>query len=100
MNIISLTLPLLYLLLVLGLCTYLLIRGITHSFIALFAAGALVQMIPRLGFLAMHEAPGGFAANSSYIPMLSIFGMLGSLCFAGGFIALTMFLLRTAKTAI
>ena len=80
MNIISLTLPLPYLLLVLGLCTYLLIRGITHLFVGLFAVGALLQMIPRLGFIALSEAPGGFAANSSHFHMFSIFG--GSASFA------------------
>jgi len=97
MDLISLTLPLLYLLLVLGLFTFLLIRGVTHLFIALFAAGALIQVIPRLSFLAMHQAPGGFSANVRYLPILSALGMIGTLCFAAGFFALTIFLLRSAK---
>jgi hypothetical protein len=85
MNNISIILPLLYLLFVLGLCTYLLIRGITHSFVAAFACAAFLQMIPHIGFLVLHELPGGFAANAQYYPILSIFGALGILCFAIGF---------------
>ncbi len=42
--------PLLYLLFLLALFTFLLIRGVTHSFIACLAAGALLELIPHLGF--------------------------------------------------
>ena len=100
MDTIRLAFTLLYLVFVLGLCTYLLIRGITHSFIALFACGALLHMIPQLGFFILSQMPGGFGANSQYFPMLAIFGLLGTLCFAGGFFLLTKFLLQsTARGA-
>ena len=89
--------PLLYLLFLLGLFTYLLIRGVTHSFIACFAAGALLELIPHLGFLAMQEMPGGFSANRSYYPILMVFASIGTFCFAAGFLLLAKFLLTTPK---
>ena len=55
--------PLLYLLFLLGLFTFLLIRGVTHSFIACFAAGALLELIPQLGFLVIRSMPGGFSSS-------------------------------------
>ncbi len=88
----------LYVLLVLALCAWLLLRGITHSFVGLFAAGALLELIPRFGFLVLREVPGGFPLHAGLIPILSVFGILGILSFAAGFITLTMFLLSAPKT--
>jgi hypothetical protein len=97
MDAITLAVPLLYILLVLGLCTYLLIRGVTHAFVGIFAAGALIELIPRLGFIALHQAPGGFGGNAKFIPILTAFGLLGTICFAAGFVSLTTFLLTNTK---
>ena len=95
MDIIPFVLPLLYLLFVLGLCTFLLVRGVTHSFIALFASGALLHMIPQLGYVILRQMPGGFSAYDRFLPVLSIFGAFGTLCFAAGFLLLARFLLAT-----
>jgi hypothetical protein len=97
MNSIGFIIPLLYLLFLLGLFTFLLVRGVTHSFIGLFAAGALLELIPHLGFLAMQAMPGGFSANRAYYPLLTIVGSLGMFCFAAGFLLLAKFLLGPAK---
>lgn len=99
MNSISLLLPLLYFLLVLGLCAYLLIRGITHTFVALFAGGALLHLIQSLGYFAMQEALGGFSANRQYFPILALLGGFGTICFAAAFITLTLFLLQAERPA-
>lgn len=97
MNTIALAIALLYLLLVLGLCTWLLIHGVTHSFVGLFAAGAFFEVIPRFGYLALQQAPGGFGANMRFFPLLALFGIAGTLCFAAAFVSLTKFLLRPAS---
>ncbi|MDQ6914082.1 MAG: hypothetical protein M3128_14540 [Verrucomicrobiota bacterium] len=91
--------PLLDLLFLLGLFTYLLIRGVTHSVIACFAAGALLELIPHLGFLAMQQMPGGFSANQGYYPLLMIIASIGTLCFAAGFLLLAKFLMSPANVA-
>ncbi len=98
MESIAFIVPLLYLLFLLGLCTFLLIRGVTHAFIACFTAGALLELIPQLGFLAIRSMPGGFAANGGYYPLLMIFGAFGTICFAAGFFLLAKFLLGPPKT--
>ena len=90
--------PLLYLLFLLGLFTFLLIRGVTHSFIACFAAGALLELIPQLGFLVIRSMPGGFSANSGYYRILMIFGAFGTIAFALGFVLLAKFLVSAPKT--
>jgi hypothetical protein len=97
MNIFSLAVPLLYFLLVLGLCTFLIVRGITHVFVGLFAGGALLHLIQSLGYVALNQAPGGYSANARYFPFLAIFGGLGTLAFAVGFVLLTGYLLRPAS---
>ncbi len=84
----------------LGLCAFLLVRGITHAFIALFAGGSLLHLIQSLSYEALTQAPGGYGGNASYLPILAIFGMLATLVFALGFIALTAFLLGASKSEI
>ena len=96
----SSVIPLLYLLFLLGLFTYLLIREVTHSFIACFAVGALLELIPHLGFLAMQQMPGGFSAHQGYYPILMIFASIGTICFAAGFLLLAQFLLTPAKPVV
>jgi hypothetical protein len=94
MNNYSLLLPAVYFFVILGLSTYLLIRGITHSFVCLFAVAALIELIRSMAFLLMSLAPGGFSANARYLPATSVLGFLGMLIFIAGFISLTIFLLR------
>ncbi len=94
MNTVSLALPALYFFIILGLATYLLIRGITHTFVCLFAAAALIELIRSMGFLLLSLAPGGFSANARYFPVLTAVGFLGMLLFVAGFISLTTYLLR------
>ena len=94
MNNISLALPALYFFIILALSTYLLIRGITHTFVCLFAAAALIELIRSMAFLAMSLAPGGFSANSRYLPAISAIGYFGMLVFIAGFVSLTTYLLR------
>ncbi len=89
MNNISLALPALYFFIILALSTYLLIRGITHTFVCLFAAAALIELIRSMGFFLI-----------SLAPTLSVIGFLGMVLFIGGFISLTMFLLRPATPGV
>ena len=98
MHILTPAISLLYFLLVLGLCTFLIIRGVTHLFVGLFAGGALLHLLQSLGYLALNQAPGGYSANLRYFPILSLVGTLGTLVFAAGFVLLAGFLLRGAKT--
>ena len=94
MNNLILTLPVLYFFIILGLSAYLLIRGVTHTFICLFAAAALIELIRSMAYLLMSLAPGGFSANARYMPVLSVIGFLGMLGFIAGFGSLTVWLLR------
>ena len=94
MEILSLAIPALYYLLLLGLCTFLLIRGITHLFVGLFACGAFLHVIQMLGFFYVRQAPGGFSANAQYLPIFSAIGLFGTVVSAVAFVSLTMFLLR------
>ncbi len=97
MDTIAFAFPILNFFIVLALQIYLLIRGILHPFVGLFAVGALLHLIQGLGFLALQQAPGGISANSRYLPMLSGLGMLGGLVSLAGFVALTLFLSRRGK---
>lgn len=99
MHTVMLLFPVLYFLSVLGLCTFLLIRGVTHLFVGLFAGGALLGLVSPLGFLVLQQAPGGFSANTRYLPFLNAFGMLGTCIFVAGFVSLAAFLLRVQKTS-
>src|SRR4051812_41201974 len=99
MTTLSLAFPILYHLIVLGLCTYLFIRGFTQLFVCLFAGGALLELLRSLAFFAMNFAPGGFSANYHYFPIISAIGFLGMIVFLGGFVAMTVYLLApTAPT--
>jgi hypothetical protein len=84
----------LYFLLVLGASTFLLIRGIAHLFVGLFACGAFLHLIQVLGFAFLNQAPGGLSANSHYFPILALIAALGTIMFAAAFVSLTLFLLR------
>jgi hypothetical protein len=97
MTTLSLAIPIGYSLIIFGLCTYLLVRGITHLFVGLFAGGALLHMIPSLGFMFFQFAPGGLSANARYLPFLSVFGALGALVSLAAFACLVAFLLRLQK---
>ena len=90
----SLALPAFYFFVILGLCTYLLIRGVTHTFVCLFTAAALIELIRSMAFLLMSLAPGGFSANARYLPATTALGFLGMLLFIAGFVSLTIYLLR------
>ncbi len=94
MELLSLSIGALYYLVLLGCCTLLLIRGVTHTFVALFACGAFLHVLQMLGFIYLRQAPGGFGANAQYFPLLSAAAMFGSIVFGAGFVALTLFLLR------
>lgn len=95
MEIISLLFATLYCAFMIGLCLFLISRGITHSFILLFGIGAVLQAMPRLAIFLMQRAPGGFGENMRWFPAISVLGMLGTLCFVAGFISLAAYLLRT-----
>ncbi len=92
------TVPLLYNGFVLALCTYLLIRGATHSFVALFAASALLGLLRTLGFIIIQRAPGGFSDNMRFIPAVNVVGTIGVLLSVAGFVALAAYLLRNAPS--
>lgn len=94
MELLRLSIGALYYLLILGLCTFLLIRGITHTFVGLFACGAFLQAVQMLGFVYLREAPGGWSANAHYFPLLSAVATFAMLIFAAGFVSLTFFLVR------
>jgi|SRR3712207_1449260 len=94
MEIIGLAIPALYFLFLLALCTLLLIRGVTHLFVGLFAAGAFLHIIQMLGFFYVRQAPGGYSANAQYFPIFSAIGAFGTIVSAVAFCSLTIFLLR------
>ncbi|HEX8279885.1 MAG TPA: hypothetical protein VF551_00795 [Chthoniobacterales bacterium] len=94
MDLISLAVPLLYWFLVLALSGYLLMRGVTHVFVALFAAGAVMHLIQSGGIVFMRMAPGGFGANMRYLPVLQIIGFGGIILTGAAFVLLASFLLR------
>lgn len=93
MDIVSFGFGVVYYLLVVGLFAFLLMRGVTEIFVALFAAGALLHLLQTMGFFFLRSAPGGFSANTQYLPLLTILGMIGTIAFAAGFITLTTYLL-------
>ncbi|MFL6530087.1 MAG: hypothetical protein ACJ8HU_05720 [Chthoniobacterales bacterium] len=100
MNFVGMGIQALFNLLVIALCAYLLIRGITHLFVGLFAAGALLHLLQTMGFAVFSRMPGGIGAYSTLFPLLMILAALGTFLFAAGFISLTLFLLRpSAQTA-
>ena len=86
------TVPLLCHGFVLAVCIYLLVRGVTHLFVPLFAAGALLELMRTLGFLVLQR--GGFTGNMHLVPIVSLIGTIGMLLSAAGFVALAAFLLR------
>jgi hypothetical protein len=94
MNIIAWGVPLLYSLLIIALCGYLLIRGITHAFVGLFAAGALLHMLQAMTYIFLTQMPGGIGAYSTYLPLVGIVGGIGTVISAAAFITLTTFLVR------
>ncbi len=94
MNLLSLVVPTLFNLLVLGLFAYLFVRGVTHLFVGLFAAGALLHGLQMFGYLLLSRMPGGVGANAQYLPAMAIAGALGTILFAVAFVLLAMFLLR------
>lgn len=99
MNLMSWLLPTLYYVFVFGVCTYLLIRGVTHLFVSLFAAGALLGIFRMLGWIALEQAPGGIGENMRYMPVLTLIGSLGMLVSVAAFFSLAAFLLRNERTA-
>lgn len=100
MNYVGMGIQALFNLLVIVLCAYLLIRGITHLFVGLFAAGALLHMLQTMGFVVFSRMPGGIGAHTEIFPFLSIVAALGTLLFAAAFISLTMFLLRSPAQTV
>ncbi|MDQ6622613.1 MAG: hypothetical protein M3Y86_03905 [Verrucomicrobiota bacterium] len=72
MELFAFAIPALYSLLVLGCCVFLLVRGVTHLFVALFICGAFLHLIEMLGYLYLRRAPGGFSANAHWFPFLAI----------------------------
>ncbi len=98
MNTILLVFALLYNFAILGLCTFLLVRGITHAFVCSFAVASLIELIRALLFLYVGTAPGGFNAHEVYLPVIAVFGFLGMSAFAAGFVLLTKYLLRAPAT--
>jgi hypothetical protein len=48
MQVTPLLLHLIYPVFVVGFCSYLLIRGLTHSFLLLFIAGAILHAVPTI----------------------------------------------------
>ena len=86
-------LPIVYPIFVIGVCTFLLLRGLTHSFLVCFIVGAILHTIPTIGFALMQQAPGGFSENMRWMPALSAVGFFGSLVSAAGFVLLATHLL-------
>ena len=98
MNNFSLVVPALYFFIILGLCTYLLMRGITHAFVGWFAAAALIELLRSMALLLMNVAPGGLGAHTRYLPAASVIGYLGMLIFIVGFASLTRYLVVESRT--
>ncbi len=100
MNLLSLVVPALFYPLVVGLCAYLLIRGVTQLFVGLFAAGALLHMLQTLAYLVISRLPGGYGAYEHYFLILAIVGSLGTMLFAAAFISMTSYLLGHTKQEV
>jgi hypothetical protein len=94
MDFIPMAIGALYFLLLLGLSTFLLVRGVTHLFVGLFACGAFLHLIQSLGFVFLRQAPGGYSANARFFPILGAVGAFGTIVLAAAFVSLTMFLLK------
>ncbi|HEY0370016.1 MAG TPA: hypothetical protein VGC85_10485, partial [Chthoniobacterales bacterium] len=86
--------PTLYSLFLVALFTFLLMRGITHTFVALFLAGSILHLAQTCGYMLLNHLPGGFGANQQYLPILAGAGVLGTIVFAAAFVSLAAFLLR------
>lgn len=99
METISLALPLLYALTVLGICAYLLTRGVTHLFVILFGLAAILHALPSVGFVLLQRMAGGIGGHTSLIGILSLFGALGTIASIAAFVSLAAFLLRDAPSA-
>ncbi|MEP6808603.1 MAG: hypothetical protein ABI992_00025 [Chthoniobacterales bacterium] len=95
MNMLPLAWPALYTIIIIGICAYLLIRGLTNSFILWFGAGAIFQAIPRFGYVVLAQSSGGFTANRGWMQAFSAAGILGAVCSVAGFSTLAFYLLRT-----
>ena len=93
MESIPLLLPVVYPAFVIGVCTFLLLRGVTHSFLICFIVGALLHAMPSVGFALIEQAPGGFSGNIRWLPALSAVGFFGSIVSAAGFVLLALHLL-------
>lgn len=92
-NVISIGVPALFYLLVVCLCAYLLVRGVRHAFVSLFAAGAFLHGIQTLAYLVLLVMRGGYQSYTRYLPILGAVGALGTVLFAAAFVLLTLFLL-------
>lgn len=99
MNILSFGISALFYAIVIALCAYLLVRGVTHLFVGLFLAGGLLHLLQALAYAVMSRLPGGFGAYTQYFFVLAIVGALGTILFAAAFISLTAFLLRRPNEA-
>jgi hypothetical protein len=96
---IALVFPLLYTLFVIGVCGFLLARGVSHLFVILFAVGAVLHALPSLGILLLQQAPGGISANARWLGVFSLFGVLGTLISMAAFLLLASFLMQTPPRA-
>ena len=71
MQFISLAVSLLYSVFVVGLCCYLLARGITHLFVILFAVSTILHALPSVGFLLLQQMPGGISAHDTWTKLVT-----------------------------
>lgn len=93
---IGITFQLLYAVFVVGVCGYLLSRGITHLFVMLFAIATILHAVPGAAFILLSQQPGGVPAHLPIVSALSVLGGIGTVAAAAAFISLAMYLLNTA----
>jgi hypothetical protein len=99
MDLISLAFGVFYTVVIVGICGFLLARGFTHAFLLWFAGGALLEAVPQIGYFGLQQAPGGFSAHMTWVPVLFAVGRAGAICSLVGFVLLAAFLLRTRPAA-
>lgn len=99
MNSLYLSVPILYNLVVIGICGYLLVRGFTQPFLVLFALAALLHALPPVAMVVMQSGASGYDETMRWMPAISAVGFLGALLSAAGFASLALFLVRLRSPA-
>jgi hypothetical protein len=80
-------------------CAILLVRGVRWSFVVLFAASAVIQVLVRLSAVVVQPTTDShFAVSRGMARAAGVISVLGILFFIAGWVLLTRFLLAHHST--